>query len=130
MTDPSFLDGRGRPRVVVTGMGMKTPAGCDIATFWSTVCAGQGTAGRIQRWDPSALPVQIAGEVLDFDPIDYFGPKEVRRQDRFTHLGFAAAADALDQPSNPFAGGRPWGRCGARRTRAGAGRGTPCGRGS
>ena len=59
MTDPSFLDGRGRPRVVVTGMGMKTPAGCDIATFWSTVCAGQGTAGRIQRWDPSELPVQI-----------------------------------------------------------------------
>ena len=39
--------------------------------------------------------MQIAGEVLDFDPIDYFGPKEVRRQDRFTHLGFAAAADAL-----------------------------------
>jgi 3-oxoacyl-[acyl-carrier-protein] synthase II len=95
MTDPSFLDGRGRPRVVVTGMGMKTPAGCDIATFWSTVCAGQGTAARIERWDPSELPVQIAGEVRDFDPLAYFGPKEVRRQDRVTLLGFAAAADAL-----------------------------------
>ena len=95
MTDAAFLDARGRPRVVVTGMGMKTPAGCDIDTFWATVCAGEGKAGRIQRWDPSELPVQIAGEVLDFDPTDYFGPKEVRRQDRFTLLGFAAAADAL-----------------------------------
>src|SRR6185503_1148209 len=40
-------------------------------------------------------PVRIAGEVLDFDPEQYFGPKEVRRQDRVTQLGFAAAADAL-----------------------------------
>ena len=95
MTDAAFLDARGRPRVVVTGMGVKTPAGCDITTLWDTVCAGQGTAARIARWDPSELPVQIAGEVLDFDPADYFGPKEVRRQDRFTHLGFAAAVDAL-----------------------------------
>jgi 3-oxoacyl-[acyl-carrier-protein] synthase II len=95
MIDPAFLDARGRPRVAVTGIGMKTPAGCDADAFWTAVCAGEGRAGRISRWDPSELPVQIAGEVRDFDPSAYFGPKEVRRQDRVTLLGFAAAADAL-----------------------------------
>ncbi|MET0895315.1 MAG: beta-ketoacyl-ACP synthase II [Acidimicrobiia bacterium] len=95
MTNDGFLDARGRPRVVVTGMGAKTPAGNDLDTIWQTVLAGRGTAGRIERWDPTDLPVQFASEVKDFDPTPYFGPKEVRRQDRVTHLGFAAAADAL-----------------------------------
>ena len=77
-------------------MGMKTPAGSDIATFW---CDGLTRAGRRAASHPAVGSIRAArpvrGEVLDFDPIDYFGPKEVRRQDRFTHLGFAAAADAL-----------------------------------
>ena len=76
-------------------MGAKTPAGTDVETMWKTVLAGRGTAGRIERWDPSELPVQFACEVKDFDPTPYFGPKEVRRQDRVTLLGFSAAADAL-----------------------------------
>jgi 3-oxoacyl-[acyl-carrier-protein] synthase II len=97
MTDPTFLDARGRPRVVVTGMGVKTPAGVDVDTLWATVCAGKGAAKRIERFDPSELPVQFAGEVLDLDPEKYFGPKEVRRVDRFTQLGFGAAADAIEQ---------------------------------
>jgi 3-oxoacyl-[acyl-carrier-protein] synthase II len=97
MTDPTFLDARGRPRVVVTGMGVKTPAGVDVDTLWASVCAGKGAAGRIERFDPSELPVQFAGEVLDLEPEKYFGPKEVRRVDRFTQLGFGAAADAIEQ---------------------------------
>jgi 3-oxoacyl-[acyl-carrier-protein] synthase II len=95
MTDPAFLDARGRPRVAVTGIGVKTPAGTDVATMWETVRAARPTAGRITRWDPTNVPVQIACEVHDFDATPYFGPKEVRRQDRVTQLGFAAAADAL-----------------------------------
>jgi 3-oxoacyl-[acyl-carrier-protein] synthase II len=91
----SLLDSKGRPRVVVTGMGVKTPAGVDVDTLWTTICAGLGTAARIERFDPSELPVQFAGEVRDYDPSPYFGPKEVRRVDRFTQLGFGAAADAL-----------------------------------
>ena len=97
MTDPTFLDARGRPRVVVTGMGAKTPAGVDVETLWATVLAGKGAAARIERFDPSELPVKFAGEVRDFDPQPYFGPKEVRRVDRFTQLGFSAAADAIEQ---------------------------------
>jgi len=95
MTSQNYLDARGRPRVVVTGIGVKTPAGNDLDTLWATVTAGQGTAGIIERWDASALPVQFACEVKNFDATPYFGPKEVRRQDRVTQLGFAAAADAL-----------------------------------
>jgi 3-oxoacyl-[acyl-carrier-protein] synthase II len=91
----TLLDHRGRPRVAVTGLGVKTPAGIDIASFWSTVRAGRPTAAPIQRFDASGLPVRFAGEVLDFDPVPYFGPKEARRNDRVTQLGFAAAADAL-----------------------------------
>ena len=95
MTHTDLLDHRGRPRVVVTGIGAKTPAGQDVDTLWRTVSAGIGTAGPIERWDPSELPVRFACEVKDFDPTTYFGPKEARRQDRVTQLGFAAAVDAL-----------------------------------
>jgi 3-oxoacyl-[acyl-carrier-protein] synthase II len=91
----SAHDHRGRPRVVVTGIGVKTPAGTDAQAFWTRLRSGQATARRIEGFDSSALPVTFAGEVPDFDPVPYFGPKESRRQDRVTQLGFAAAADAL-----------------------------------
>jgi 3-oxoacyl-[acyl-carrier-protein] synthase II len=84
-----------RTRVVVTGMGVKTPAGTDLDTFWATLLAGRATAARIQRFDPADLPVQFGCEVTDFDPVPYLGPKESRRMDRATQLGFAAATDAL-----------------------------------
>jgi 3-oxoacyl-[acyl-carrier-protein] synthase II len=91
----SDLDHRGRPRVVVTGLGVKTPAGNDVATFWEQLGAGRASARTIESFDPSELPITFAGEVRDFDPVPYFGPKESRRQDRVTQLGFGAAADAL-----------------------------------
>jgi 3-oxoacyl-[acyl-carrier-protein] synthase II len=88
-------DHRGRPRVAITGLGVKTPAGNDLATFWSTITAGKSMAAPMQRFDASALQVQFACEVLDFDSTEYLGAKESRRVDRVTQLGFAAAADAL-----------------------------------
>ena len=91
----SDLDQRGRPRVVVTGVGVKTPAGNDVASFWEQLCAGRASARRIESFDPSELSITFAGEVRDFDAVEYFGAKEARRQDRVTQLGFAAAADAL-----------------------------------
>jgi len=91
-----MLDHRGRPRVVVTGAGVKVPGANDVETFWSRLRSGRATAAPITRFDPAQLPVHIAGEVTGFDPTDYLGPKEPRRLDRVTHLGFAAAADALD----------------------------------
>ncbi len=94
-TDGRARDGRGRPRVVVTGIGLKTPAGHDLASFWATVCEGRPTAARVARFDTTGLPVDFACEVRDFDPLPYFGPKETRRLDRCTQLGVAAAVDAL-----------------------------------
>jgi 3-oxoacyl-[acyl-carrier-protein] synthase II len=92
----SDRDQEGRARVVVTGMGVKTPAGTDVDTFWQRLRSGAATARTVGGFDPSPLPVRIAGEVQDFDPVPYFGPKESRRQDRVTQLGFGAAADALE----------------------------------
>jgi len=92
-----LVDHRGRPRVAVTGMGVKTPAGADLDTFWETIVAARPTAATVPRFVEAGLPVTFACVVPDaFDPEPYFGPKDVRRQDRVTHLGFAAAADAIE----------------------------------
>ena len=88
-------DHRGRPRVAVTGLGVKVGAGTDLGTFWSTLASARSTAATIQHFDPSPLPVRFACELVDFDPAAYKGPKNARRVDRATQLGFAAAADAL-----------------------------------
>jgi len=90
----SMVDHRGRPRVAVTGMGLKTPAGNDLETFWKTVLAGESTAANITSFDTSYLPVRFACQVKDFDAVEYLGPKEVRRVDRNAQLGFAAGIDA------------------------------------
>jgi 3-oxoacyl-[acyl-carrier-protein] synthase II len=90
----SMVDHRGRPRVAVTGLGLKTPAGNDVETFWNTVLAGESTAANITSFDTSYLPVRFACQVKDFDAVEYLGPKEVRRVDRNAQLGFAAGIDA------------------------------------
>ena len=82
-------------RVAVTGMGVKTPAGNDLVTFWASLLQGRSTAAPISRFDGSDLPVGFACEVRDFDPVAYLGPKESRRADRAAQLGFAAAVDAM-----------------------------------
>ncbi len=94
-TPNAALDHRGRVRVAVTGIGVKTPAGNDIETFWSKLAAARSTAAGIERYDPVDLPVRFGCEVRNFDPTEYLNAKEARRVDRVTQLGFAAAADAL-----------------------------------
>jgi 3-oxoacyl-[acyl-carrier-protein] synthase II len=88
-------DHRGRHRVAVTGLGVKTPAGNDLATFWSRLVSGRSAGARISRYDPSELSVQIGCEVPEFDFDAYVSPKEARRLDRVSILGFAASADAV-----------------------------------
>jgi 3-oxoacyl-[acyl-carrier-protein] synthase II len=86
-----------RPRVAITGMGVKCPAGTDLDSFWATLLAGQSAAGPITRFDTTGHPVTFACEVQGFEPTDYLGAKESRRVDRVAQLGFAAATDALAQ---------------------------------
>ncbi len=95
------MDVAGRPRVAVTGLGVKTPAGLDLDTFWDRLASGRSTAATVTRVDPDVLPVKIGCEVVGFDSTAYLGAKESRRVDRVTQLGFAAAADALADAGEP-----------------------------
>jgi 3-oxoacyl-[acyl-carrier-protein] synthase II len=88
-------DHRGRPRVAVTGMGVKSPAGQTVEDMWAGLLAARSAAAPVTLFDPSAHTVGFACEVTDFDPLPYVGPKEVRRTDRTALLGLAAAADAI-----------------------------------
>ncbi len=82
-------------RVVVTGMGIISPLGNDVHTFWSNLIHGKSGVDRITCFDPSDYPVRIAAEVRDFNPLDYFSPKDVSRMDRVTQFGTAAAIQAV-----------------------------------
>jgi 3-oxoacyl-[acyl-carrier-protein] synthase II len=95
MTSTPVVDHRGRPRVAITGLGVKTPAGNDVATFWETLLAGRSMAAPITGFETADLPVRFACQVRDFDGAEYLGPKEVRRVDRNAQLGFAAGIDAF-----------------------------------
>jgi 3-oxoacyl-[acyl-carrier-protein] synthase II len=82
-------------RVVVTGMGVVSPLGCDVNVFWQRLCSGFSGIGKITRFDASAMATQIAAEVREFE-IDKFIPKkEQRRMDPFCHFAVAAAKMAV-----------------------------------
>lgn len=81
-------------RVVVTGLGIISPVGNDIATAWNNILAGQSGIGSITHFDPTAFATKIAGEVRDFDPAIYIAPKDVKKMDTFIHYGIAAAVQA------------------------------------
>jgi 3-oxoacyl-[acyl-carrier-protein] synthase II len=102
MTAEALLDARGRRRVAITGVGVKTPGGNDIESLWSTLAAGRSAAGPITGFDASSHPVKFACEVTDFDAGEYFGVKEARRADRVAQLGVAAAVDALADAGSPL----------------------------
>lgn len=89
-------------RVVITGLGILHSLGNDIQTFWDNLLAGRSGIKRISRWDPSDFPSKIGAEVLDFDPKDYMDPKEVRRNDRYTHFALATTKIALKDSQLDF----------------------------
>jgi len=83
------------PRVVVTGMGMVTPIGSDLSTFWTNLRDGNSGIVDVTHFDASEFRSRIAGEVRDFDPTDYLDAKDAKRTDRFAQLAVAASHDAL-----------------------------------
>jgi 3-oxoacyl-[acyl-carrier-protein] synthase II len=79
-------------RVVITGIGVISPVGNDLETFWSSLKEGKSGIGRITAFDISQYDCKIAGEVRNFDPKPVFkNPKDIRRTDRFVQLAMAAA---------------------------------------
>ena len=84
-------------RVVVTGIGLLTPVGNDLATFWGNITNGVSGIGPVTQFDVTDYDCKIAGEVRGFDPVKFFKvPKDVRRADRYTQLAVGAARLAME----------------------------------
>ena len=83
-------------RVVITGMGAVTPLGLDVETTWAALLAGKSGVTPISLWDASAYSCRIAGQVLNFEPRQYFfNEKDSRRADRYSQLSMASAKEAV-----------------------------------
>lgn len=83
-------------KAVVTGMGVITPLGNDVNTFWNNIVAGKCGIGPITRFDPTDFAVKIGAEVKDFEPKQYMDKSEVRRSDHNVHMAVAAAVQAVN----------------------------------
>jgi len=82
-------------RVVVTGLGIVSPVGSQVAEAWDNVVNGSSYIGPIGRFDVSNYPTRFAGDVRGFNVEEYLEAKEARRMDGFLQYGFAAATQAL-----------------------------------
>jgi 3-oxoacyl-[acyl-carrier-protein] synthase II len=85
-----------RRRVVVTGLGIVSPAGSTVAKAWENVVAGRSGIRKIEAFDASEFSVQISGPVRDFNADDYIPPKERRKMGMFIHYGIAAGVQAIN----------------------------------
>ena len=84
------------PRVVITGIGVVSPNGIGKEAFCRAILAGKSGVKRITRFDPSALPVQIAGEIPEFDELAWVDARERKHVSRVVPLAIAASAEALN----------------------------------
>jgi 3-oxoacyl-[acyl-carrier-protein] synthase II len=84
-----------RRRVVVTGMGIVSPVGIGLSAAWANILAARSGIATITRFDASAFPSRIAGEVKDFDVTQYLSGKDARRYDTFVHYGQVATMEAV-----------------------------------
>jgi 3-oxoacyl-[acyl-carrier-protein] synthase II len=99
-------------RVVVTGLGIISPVGCTVPSAWEAILNGKSGIGPVTRFDVSAFPVRIGGQVRGFEVSKYLTPKEARRMDDFMHYGIAAGIQAVADSGIDFSKTDP-GRCGA-----------------
>ena len=84
-----------KPRVVITGIGAVSPNGIGREAFWSSTLQGKSGVRRIQSFDATALPVQIAAEIADFNPLQWLSEKDAANVSRAVPLAIAAAAEAI-----------------------------------
>ena len=88
-------------RIVVTGIGMINAVGNDKESSFKAICDGECGIDTITLFDPEKYAVKIAGEVKNFDPVTVMAPKEVKKADRFIHLGLKAAQEAMADAKLP-----------------------------
>ncbi|UCV16846.1 beta-ketoacyl-ACP synthase II [Quatrionicoccus australiensis] len=84
-----------RRRVVITGLGIVSPVGNTVEEAWQNILAGRSGIAHVTKFDTSTFPVQIAGEVKNFDITSYISAKDARRMDDFIHFGLAAGIQAV-----------------------------------
>jgi len=111
-------------RVAVTGMGVVSPLGHDVGTFWTNLLAGRSGVGFITDFPTDKLRSDVAASVRDFDPLTVMSAKEVEINGRVTHFALGAAVQALreaglDIPRDPDAVPRPDDALPVRRDRIG-----------
>ncbi|MFD8064246.1 beta-ketoacyl synthase N-terminal-like domain-containing protein [Streptomyces cyaneofuscatus] len=80
---------------VITGIGVLAPSGTGVKEFWDTTLIGRNMIGPVTRFDASAHPARLAGEIHGFDPAEHLPVRLVRQTDRMTQLALAAADQAL-----------------------------------
>lgn len=93
-------------RLVITGMGAVTPIGIGMNEYWTNLIGGKCGIDYIESIDTSQLPVRIAGEVKNFDPVTYMPRKKSREMDRFMQMTFAAATEAIEDSDADVASNR------------------------
>jgi 3-oxoacyl-[acyl-carrier-protein] synthase II len=91
-----------RRRVVVTGLGLVTPLGTGVEVNWQRLAAGQSGVRAITRFDASALPARVAGEVVDFEPERFMERKDLKKMDIFIQYAVGAAQMAIDDAGLPL----------------------------
>jgi 3-oxoacyl-[acyl-carrier-protein] synthase II len=82
-------------RVVVTGLGIVSPVGNDVAAAWASIIAGRSGIAPITRFDTSSFPTHFGGEIKGLDFTPYLSPKDVRRMDAFMQYGVVAGMQAM-----------------------------------
>ncbi len=83
-------------RVVVTGLGIVSPLGNDLASSWDGIVNGRSGIGPVAHFDASTFPTRIAGSVRDFDVTRWVSPKDAKKMEDFIHYGVAASMMALE----------------------------------
>jgi 3-oxoacyl-[acyl-carrier-protein] synthase II len=83
-------------RIVITGLGAVAPNGIGKEAFWEALISGRSGIRKISRFDASSYPCHVAGEVREFDPLEFMDFKLFKRTGRFVHLGVAAASMASE----------------------------------
>lgn len=84
-------------RVAVTGVGLVTALGTGTEKTWNGLCEARSGVDRISRFDPTQFSAQIAAEIHDFDPLQWFEKKDLKKMDYFIHYAVAAADFAMKQ---------------------------------
>ena len=93
-----MMRGNGQPRrVVITGMGVVSPLGSDVETFWKRLIAGESGIGPVTRFDTSKYDTRFAAEVQGYRTEEFMDRKEIRRTDLFVQYAIGAAAQAVKQ---------------------------------